>query len=725
MKNRTSYRLRLSVFLLLSLLFTACSSSTPAPTTEPETDKLVAPSVKDSDGGKDGISLEGISGAVSSLEGVQDATILIEAQGTFIDPDMGMMVNSAGRGTGFIIDPSGIAVTNNHVVTGAGLLKVWVAGDDRALNARILGVSECSDLAVIDIEGDGYPFLDWHTGDVGVGLEVFAAGYPLGDPEFTLTKGIVSKARTDGESSWASVDFVLEHDATINPGNSGGPLVDSQGKVVGVNYAYSVVAQNQYFAIKADEAQAVIDRLTAGEDVDAVGVNGVAVASSDGSIRGIWVSSVASGSSADTAGIQAGDIITSLEGLVLATDETMADYCDVLRTHGTESTLSIEVLRYATGEILEGQLNGRALQASASLSGQIGGGILGPGSGAGYASYIYVMDNTAALELEIPADWDQVDGSEWYEDGELIGASIWASPDVEGFINTWGTPGVIFDVTPRVDLYGSYLDFLDLLTEDLPDYCVFEGRYDYEDNLYRGAYDIYESCGGRDTSYIVLTATPIDDTGAFLIELEVQVVSDADLEALEKILASFNVVGSLPGGSAMSGGFASTGDGYSDYMWVYDDYDSIQMQVPSGWNDIDGSFWINYDDVVGGKIIASPDLDGFLNTWDTPGVIFKASDDLASSIGYQQLLDELHADYMEVCELDGRYDYNDAIYRGKYDLFTKCGGPGGANWLQLAAVAKDDQFAFLILVQAQIVNEEDWEVVDQILATFEVVGELP
>ncbi|MCJ7569918.1 MAG: S1C family serine protease [Anaerolineales bacterium] len=547
MKNRTNYRLSISVFLLLSLLLTACSSSTPEPTKPPEIDTPVAASATPTGGGKVVSSSEGIPGAVSSLEEVRDATILIEAQGTFIDPDMGKIVNAAGRGSGFIIDPSGIAVTNNHVVTGAALLKVWLAGEDRALNARILGVSECSDLAVIDIEGDGFPFLDWYTGDVGVGDEVFAAGYPLGEPTFTLTEGLVAEARADGETSWASVDFVLEHDSTIKPGNSGGPLVDSQGKVVGVNYASSELTQNQFFAIIAEQAQPVIDRLTAGEDVDSIGINGMAVLSNDGSLSGIWVSSVASGTSADKAGIKAGDIITSLEGLVLATDATMADYCDVLRTHGTESTLSIEVLRYATGEVLEGQLNGRDLQASASLSSQIGGGLPGSGS-AGYATYTYVTDDTAALELEIPTDWYEVDGSEWLEDGEIIGASIWASPDLESFIDTWDTPGVIFDVTSRVDIYGSYLDFLDLLTEGLPDSCVFESRTDYEDNLYRGAYDLYESCGGRDTSYLVLTAVPIDDPGAFLIDVEVQIVTDADLEALDSIIASFNVVGSLPGG---------------------------------------------------------------------------------------------------------------------------------------------------------------------------------
>ena len=70
------------------------------------------------------------SGAVTSLEDVQSAAIQIEAEGTFQDPEVGTVFNAAGRGSGFIIDPSGIAVTNNHVVTGAALLRVWVGGED-------------------------------------------------------------------------------------------------------------------------------------------------------------------------------------------------------------------------------------------------------------------------------------------------------------------------------------------------------------------------------------------------------------------------------------------------------------------------------------------------------------------------------------------------------------------------------------------------------------------
>ena len=95
------------------------------------------------------------SGLVATLQDVKKATIQIEAQGSFVDPEFGFVYNSAGRGSGFIIDPSGIAVTNNHVVTGAALLKVWVGGDtSKVYNAKVLGVSECSDLAVIDIEGE-------------------------------------------------------------------------------------------------------------------------------------------------------------------------------------------------------------------------------------------------------------------------------------------------------------------------------------------------------------------------------------------------------------------------------------------------------------------------------------------------------------------------------------------------------------------------------------------
>ncbi len=307
------------------------------------------------------------SGAATNLEEVQRAVIQIEFLGAYRDPAIGA-VSGSGFGSGFIIDPTGLAVTNNHVVAGAASLKVRIGGDkSKTYNAKILGVSECSDLAVIDIEGEGFPYLEWYEGEITVGMGVYAVGFPLGEPEYTMTRGIVSKASASGETAWASVDAVIGHDATINPGNSGGPLITEDGQVIGVNYG-SRPDYDQYFAISAEKAIPLTRRLSAGEDVDSIGVNGQAVASKDGSLTGVWVSSVVSGSAADQTGLQGGDVIVNMEGIPLAKDGTMSDYCDILRSHNAEDALSVNVLRYDTKEGLEGQINGNPLTQAFSFA---------------------------------------------------------------------------------------------------------------------------------------------------------------------------------------------------------------------------------------------------------------------------------------------------------------------------------------------------------------------
>ncbi len=485
--------------------------------------------------------------AVSTLDGVKSATIQIEAQGSFVPPDIGAPVEFAGRGSGFIIDPSGLAVTNNHVVTGAALLKVWVGGESQSRNAKILGVSECSDLALIDIDGDGFPYLPWYADQANVGLEVYAAGFPLGDPEYTLTKGIVSKAKAGGDTGWASVDGVLQHDATINPGNSGGPLVTGDGEVVGVNYA-SLASANQYFAITADTAQGVLETLRKGRNLDSIGVNGTAVSNDDGSLTGVWVLSVASGSAADNAGVQGGDLITNMEGLSLASDGTMSEYCDILRTHQASDALSLDVLRFATGEVLAGELNGRPLETSSTFGTQLGGEVqTGDTSGATYGGYTLVTDDYGAIQMEIPNEWSDVDGSAWVDSGEVIGASIWASPDLSAFTSSWDEPGVTFDVSNDLAKLGGYVQLLDFERQNFIGTCELDNRYDYDDGYYRGKYDLFKNCNGPGGPwYLVLSAVPSDNSQAFLILVQVQIQSDRDLDALDHILNTFDVVGTLP-----------------------------------------------------------------------------------------------------------------------------------------------------------------------------------
>ncbi|MEK7683067.1 MAG: S1C family serine protease, partial [Chloroflexota bacterium] len=444
----------------------------------------------------------------------------------------------------FIIDPSGIAVTNNHVVTGSALLKVWVGGEDEPRNARILAVSECADLAVIDIDGDGYPYLRWFEDPVTVGMDIYIAGFPLGDPEFTLTRGVISKEEAAGESDWASVDSTLEYDATSNPGNSGGPVVTANAEVVGVHYAGNSQTR-QAFGIAAPYAQSVIEELQVGRDVNSIGVNGQAVVSEDGTISGIWVASVKSGSPADRAGVQAGDILTSMENLFLATDGTMADYCDILRSHTATDPLAIEVLRFASGEVLTGQLNGRPLETAGVFGQQLSDDVVDTGST--YTDYTQISDDYGAIVVEVPSSWTDVDGRAWVDDGDVIGASIWAAPDLDGFLDTWATPGVIFNVSDDLARLGGYVQLLDIYRESFIDSCELEGRYDYDDGYYRGKYDYFIKCGGSGgADFLLLTAVPIDTSSKLLILVQVQILSDADLDAADRILATFDVVGALP-----------------------------------------------------------------------------------------------------------------------------------------------------------------------------------
>ena len=136
------------------------------------------------------------AGGHDYLEDVRGAIVRIVAEGSFADPEFGQQYNAAGSGSGFFISEDGLAVTNNHVVTGAAFLQVYVDGDEEPRNARVLGVSECSDLAVIDVDGDGYSYLEWYEGDLVAGTPIFAAGFPLGDEEYTLLDGITEALKT-------------------------------------------------------------------------------------------------------------------------------------------------------------------------------------------------------------------------------------------------------------------------------------------------------------------------------------------------------------------------------------------------------------------------------------------------------------------------------------------------------------------------------------------------
>lgn len=512
MYRALSHRVRLSSISLLTLIFffiTACGGAT-TPSTS--------------------------TGLIGATDEPQEAVVQIETEGGIVPRGEGQVLATAGAGSGFIIDPSGIVVTNNHVVTGAATIRVHIGGkeqDPTGVRATVLGASECSDLAVLQLDGNGpYRYLEWFDGEVGVRQDVFALGFPLGDPEFTATRGIISKARTDGRSSWASVDTVIEHDAAIRPGNSGGPLITPENKVIGVNYASN--QEEQFFAIGGSEATDLIENLRAGNNVNSIGINAEAVTGDSWS--GIYVASVKTGSPADQLGIQPGDYITSVERTQVGEDGTMSGFCDILISQGgAEQPLLVEVWRPSTESWWEGRLNVSGGQLAEVTS-------FAPPDSDDYSEYTTVRDETGALEMEVPVEWNDIQYTDWNFDDQRVGPMISASPDVSAFSGGWETPGVLFGVSRSLIADTNEQAILDTYTYN--NSCTYGGRQPYEDALYTGYFDTWENCGGGDTTYYTIAFAPEDR--AFVGLVGIQVVSEADSAALDRILDTFQVVGNIP-----------------------------------------------------------------------------------------------------------------------------------------------------------------------------------
>jgi serine protease Do len=234
-----------------------------------------------------------------------------------------------GSGSGFIVSKDGYILTNNHVVDGSDQVTVRLL-DRREFKAKIVGTDPNTDLAVLKIDAKNLiPAPLGKSSTARVGEWVLAVGNPLGDNlTFTVTSGIISaKGRSLAlpRQSDRSIQDFIQTDAAINPGNSGGPLVSVRGEVIGVNSA--IASQTGYysgygFAIPIDLAHRVMDQIIAGGRVNRVAM-GVSVQNATANdaeyvglpeIRGVLVQDFSDGSAAKKAGIEAGDIIVSVDG---------------------------------------------------------------------------------------------------------------------------------------------------------------------------------------------------------------------------------------------------------------------------------------------------------------------------------------------------------------------------------------------------------------------------
>ena len=275
-----------------------------------------------------------------------------------------------GQGSGFVFASDGFLLTNSHVVSGASSLEASFA-DGNGQRARLVGDDPGTDLAVLRLEnsiGAALPLADSRS--VVTGQIAIAVGNPLGF-DFTVTAGIVSAlARTMLGFGGRPIDDVIQTDVALNPGNSGGPLLDSRGRVIGVNTAMIPSAHGLAFAVASNTADWITSQLMRYGEVRRafIGVQGGTVPlprrwvlrSDWPASTGMRVEAVSAGAPAKHAGFEVGDIVVAVG------QQRVEQVSDLLRLLGREAvgeSLEIKVLRPVAGVFREFTLRVTPVQA--------------------------------------------------------------------------------------------------------------------------------------------------------------------------------------------------------------------------------------------------------------------------------------------------------------------------------------------------------------------------
>lgn len=268
-----------------------------------------------------------------------------------------------GAGSGFIISNDGMIVTNKHVVSDESASYTVMTNDEKKHDAKVLAIDPVNDVAILKIEATNLPVLEMgDSANLQIGQTVIAIGNSLGEFRNTVSKGVISglKRNVNAESGFGQSEMlnqVIQTDAAINPGNSGGPLLDIQGKAIGVNVAMAQGAENIGFALPIDLVKKDIASVKKDGKISQpyIGVRYVPIDAQiqkDNNLsfdygalvaRGQQVTdfAVVPGSPADKAGIVENDIILEIDGVKIDTSHPLTS---VLSQYSIGDIITLKIL---------------------------------------------------------------------------------------------------------------------------------------------------------------------------------------------------------------------------------------------------------------------------------------------------------------------------------------------------------------------------------------------
>jgi S1-C subfamily serine protease len=278
----------------------------------------------------------------SGTPGLTSGEEPVAAAAGVILPSVVQIQSSSGVGSGVIYDSDGLILTAAHVVAGEQTVTVRL-NDGEDVEGTVIGGTPGADVAVVQVDRTGLPAAELALdGDPEVGQLAIAVGSPWG-LQGTVTAGIIS-AVDQSIPSGGSARAVLQTDAAINPGNSGGPLVDRQGRVLGINVSiFSLSGANDGvgFAVPIDVAHNIAERLVSGESIVSAFL-GVIGQNAESGQAGALITEVTPDSGADDAGIEVGDLVTTLAGVRV---EGIADLAAQVQTHSAGDTVEVVIVR--------------------------------------------------------------------------------------------------------------------------------------------------------------------------------------------------------------------------------------------------------------------------------------------------------------------------------------------------------------------------------------------